>query len=99
MVAEERVFRALESLAKELPLEDKEFWSRLERRTGCRVETAYELPYPSIARVQGSVAVGRADSLYIVLQCGGKDVRVHVFDFVYVYSYQQNKKWILYYRV
>ena len=96
---DKKIYRVLESLMLELPMEDRKFWERLEKRTGCKVESLQAIPYWKFARVPDSVYISFADMAKINLTCNGVQTFAIVVDLAHVYSYFENKGWIIYYRV
>jgi hypothetical protein len=96
---DERVYHALESLMLELPLEDKEFWERLKRRTGCEFISWFFAPYPRYIRVPDTLHISYGDVVRVTLVCKDRYVFVTLYDLVHVYSFRVGKGWIIYYRI
>jgi hypothetical protein len=94
-----KIYRVLESLMLELPMEDKELWEKLERRTGCKVESLDAIPYWKFASVPDVIYISYADMLKINLTCNETPTFAIILNFAHVYSYYKGKGWIIYYRV
>ena len=95
----EKIYRVFEALAEELPIEDKEFWERLERRTGCKFLLWSAFPYWRFTRVPDTIHISYGDVVRVILTCKDRDTFVTLYDLIYVYSFRINKGWIIYYRV
>jgi len=95
----EKVYRVLESLATELPMEGKKLWERLERRTGCKVVVWDAIPTWRYARVPDTIHISYGDIVRAVLTCKDREAFITLYDFIYVHSFRTNKGWVIYYRV